>query len=348
MEYNSPIVFVIGSGFTRAFDPNAPLLECPIDIDALLKKYSKFDGAKRVLEQVEVRGGLVNVERLMSRLYSGMPYDDDFLSDGERQILYSDIKELFLKLISKISCNPKKLQILENFAKYILINRASCLTFNYDDLLDQALFHSCIGKLIDPKTKKDVAWTPIGGYGFFIDSAHSLTGNPILSFTKSSSYLLKMHGSINWFPKRGYREPYPMNSIVHAQDWWPVKADYDDDIVHHYEHSPIIIPPVFDKSLLTSNTILRTIWSQAFEALSKAKTVIFIGYSFPDTDFAVINLFKESLFNKRDKDIYVVAKGSSVKKKESLKKRYKTILSQFSEKNFEFVDAAEWISRNCS
>lgn len=340
-SFQTPIVFVLGAGFTRSFDSDAPLINCKIDLPYFKRKYKNFQGAKKVLDQVYEKDGFVNMEKLLSRLYTGMPYDHDFLPQGERQILYSDLKDFFLKQIATIKSDDKKLLILENFARYILKNKASCITFNYDDMLDQALFHADMGNVLDKKTAHNTSWTPMRGYGFFIDSAESLAGNGIMSFTKSQSLLLKMHGSINWFPKRGYKDPFPMDSIVHNQNWWPLTTqELDKDIIHHYEASPVIIPPIFDKSFLTGNSIFKVIWSRAFEILSEAKTVVFIGYSFPDTDFVVANLFTEALFKKIDKKIIIINRGSNP---ESLKTRYRTILSQYSEKDFEFTDAAKWI-----
>lgn len=345
-KYRSPIVFVLGAGFTRSFDSQAPLLECDINIPYLLRKYKGFKEASRILEYVVNDKNLVNIETLMSRLYSGMPYDDDFLQNGQRQILYSDVKDLFLKQILSIKCESQKCLTLDNFARYVLKNKASCISFNYDELLDKTLFNSSLGNVLDGITSKDTAWTPMQGYGFYIDSALSLTGNQISSFTKSTSLLLKMHGSINWFPKRGYKDPYPMNAIVHMQDWWPIKESPDIDILYHYEHSPVVIPPVYDKNSLTGQPILRVIWSKAFELLREAETVIFIGYSLPSTDFVGSYLFRESLFKKSNKNIQIVSKGTSKENSEELKRRYKTILAQFTSKNFEFVDAAEWIDHN--
>jgi hypothetical protein len=46
--------------------------------------------------------------------------------------------------------------------------------------------------------------------------------------------------------------------------------------------TPAIIPPTYAK--LTQQSWLRTIWHEALDALSKAKKIIFIGYSMPDSD----------------------------------------------------------------
>lgn len=345
MEYESPIVFVLGAGFTRAFDTDSPLLYCDINLPHLINKYKEFKGVKKVLEQLEIKNGLINIEKLMSRLYSAMPYDDDFLTEGERQILYADIKDVFIKQIMAIDCEQQKQSILTKFARYVVKNKATCITFNYDDLLDKALFNSHFGNRLDNHFSLD-SWTPMRGYGFYIDTARSLTGNGSGTSSRSKTLILKMHGSINWFPKRGYKEPYPMDSIVHMQNWWPIDTTDDGDVFHHYEPSPIIIPPVFDKSMLGGNSIFRLIWSKAFNLLNSAKIVIFIGYSFPDTDFTVINLFKEALYNKPDKNIYIINKGSDINRRELLISRYKTILAQYSDKNFEFMDAFEWLRSN--
>jgi len=52
---------------------------------------------------------------------------------------------------------------------------------------------------------------------------------------------------------------------------------------------------VLSKSDLVAQPVLRLVWSLAYERLSRAEAVTFIGYSFPATDTAARLLFGEAL-----------------------------------------------------
>lgn len=342
MELRSPIVLVLGAGFTKAFSNNAPLMLCDIDLPSLKKKFSHFDGAKNLLEQVKVYDNNIDVEQLLSRLYTGMPYDEKFIPNAERLILYTEIKKRFLDKIIPLKCDEEKKETLDKLAKKILLNNITCVTFNYDDILDESLYQS--SKQLFEKEYED-RWDPDYGYGIYITPQKKLDGGKTYfsSENKRLNYLLKLHGSINWFPKKGYTEPYPLDAIIHSENWTQNNEDVHAAIKNHYSESHIIMPPVFDKSIISINPIFNVIWSLAFKSLVEASTVIFIGYSFPQTDFSVINLFKEALYKKTDKNIFIVNRGSSLEKQNNIKERYKYIFPDFSDKEFIFMDAYNWI-----
>ena len=77
-------VAVTGAGFTRALVSNAPLLVDDFNNDALEDKIRGLPRASRLLEweRNENRSGHINIERLMTRLDSLMPYDFDQSQDN--------------------------------------------------------------------------------------------------------------------------------------------------------------------------------------------------------------------------------------------------------------------------
>lgn len=107
--------------------------------------------------------------------------------------------------------------------------------------------------------------------------------------------LCKLHGSINYFQDTsnsnnlyvanflGGDKPIGKSgkwkdklAILAVDAIWCVRNKYGNNF------TPAIIPPTYAK--LTQQHWLRNIWREAMDALSKAKKIIFIGYSMPDSD----------------------------------------------------------------
>jgi hypothetical protein len=105
VNWDSGTVFVLGAGFTKAFLPQAPLLIDDYGGDELKRKFASFPEALTVLEMElthpDHRPGAINLERLMTRLAGGMPYD--FQTGAEKQLglLLSAVKESFVRRLAE-------------------------------------------------------------------------------------------------------------------------------------------------------------------------------------------------------------------------------------------------------
>ncbi len=84
--------------------------------------------------------------------------------------------------------------------------RVDCVTFNYDDFFDSALFNV--------RDTPNLRWRPDDGYGFYCRYALRLVYDYAEYWNPSTSLLLKLHGSINWFPKLGSPRPYPFDGAL--------------------------------------------------------------------------------------------------------------------------------------
>lgn len=171
MKDGSGTVFVLGAGFTRAFLPQAPLLVDDYDAELLKRQFAGFPDAVR---QLEIEIGLtrdesgradyppkVNLERLMTRLSGGMPYD--FRAGVEKPfgLLLSELKRTFgTKLRNARENGAIEQPLLQLFAGFCVSRGLKCITFNYDDLLDEALWQ------YRPIHNTLEAWSPDWGYGF--------------------------------------------------------------------------------------------------------------------------------------------------------------------------------------
>ena len=328
-------VVITGAGFTRALVPGAPLLVDDFNNDALEGKVRGLPNASRLLnwERNLDQRGYINIERLMTRLGALMPYD---YAEGagnaanEYGFLLSELKRAFLDRLHDARKGDVHREELKHFAKYCKANGCCCITFNYDDFLDEALAWTR-------------SWNPYWGYGFFCPSSLDTIASFEELETRSVLRLLKLHGSINWRAKLGYASPLAIDNITHHHDWARASFSYRQ-VGGHLEPEPVMVPPVLSKSSLVEQPVLRLVWSHAFASLETAHEVTFIGYSFPTTDMAAQTLFSEALKDLPPEDINVVNWSSEDSEAETTRRRYRSVLGRdIPDKQFYFDGALEWI-----
>ncbi len=87
-----------------------------------------------------------------------------------------------------------------------------------------------------------------------------------------------------------------------------------NDINPHYRNvlEPIIIPPILGKDKDLKTKIFRQLWGDAKEILLKSDEIVFIGYSFPETDFYSKKLFIDVFSKNKNIDVTFVNPDSSV------------------------------------
>jgi len=334
-DSSADAVFVLGAGFTRAFVPESPLMVDDFDNNDMAKKIIGLPHASRVLEQERKRNhnGLIDIERLMTRLDSLMPYDFGRGAVDEFRLLLSELRKGFrCRIKSALKSESFHEEELKEFVRNCNKKKVHFITFNYDDVLDKALYE-------DEGTK----WDPSNGYGFLCLPSKNVLG-PLYADEGEppTTLLLKLHGSVNWMPKAGSVEPYVMDAITHHAKWGVGHTDDDSLIRSHLEPEPLMIPPVLSKSGLVEQPVLRLVWRHAFELLAKARHVAFLGYSFPTTDVAAQTIFQEALNVPPMKDILVVNLAESASDKEAVRERYRAILGDIPDDCFDFRGVLEW------
>ena len=328
-------VVVTGAGFSRALVPGAPLLVDDFDNDALQEKVRGLPNASRLLEWERSLhpSGHIDLERLMTRLDSLMPYDyaeHAGNAANEYGFLLSELKRAFLNRLHEARKGDIRHDDLKRFANYCVANGCCCITFNYDDFLDEAL-------------EGTNYWNPYWGYGFFCPSSQDTIaswGRELIA--DPECLLLKLHGSINWRAKLGYASPVAIDSITHHQEW-PDVGYVNPQVDGHVEPEPVMVPPVLSKTGLVEQPVLRLVWSHAFAKLETAHKVTFIGYSFPTTDMAARTLFSEALKDLPREDITVVNLGREESEAEALRERYRSVFGDIPDGQFHFDGALEWI-----
>ncbi|MFA5066027.1 MAG: hypothetical protein WC566_11275 [Dehalococcoidia bacterium] len=347
-------VFVLGAGFTKAFAPAAPLMVDDYGAADLAEKFIKFPHVSRLLDRIRNDyNDRINIEELMTRLSGLMPYDFVEGAANEYGMLLVELKKSFMRKITEAKSRHIEKGLLGEFAQYCVQVRATCVSLNYDDIFDEALF-----KTWEDGKPSTSCWHPGGGYGFFCRSSFLCVEDiPAFMGQDTAMLLLKLHGSMNWFPRIGYSSPYSIDAFVHHEDWFTEEAltmsldegsKIDREIViRHIEPEPFIVPPVLTKAALVEQPMLRVIWQLAYHALSAAKEVIFVGYSLPVTDISVSTLMVESMGADfiDNNSIKVVNKAESKEDMRAIKDRYRALFGDIPDENFYFGGALKWARR---
>ncbi len=283
----------------------------------------------------------------MTRL-AGTPFDD---TEARHELALVEFS-LMRTLVSRLSTLRQDLnrEPLNCFARYVVDNRASIVTFNYDDIVDEALFRvRRLGR--ESKLLKDTApyWHPDGGYGFFCRPSTASVEDSDIFQDRASTRLLKLHGSVNWRYRLGERTKLGPSALLHHEEWsenlTPTKQR---DIETQLAKRPFIVPPVLSKSDLSTHPVLGVVWRSAFATLRQASRVVFIGYSFPITDLASRSLIGEALRREPSRLVEVVDFKPFPEGQTALKGRYREVLGDLDDSKFHFGGAEERIAAEFS
>jgi len=149
---------------------------------------------------------------------------------------------------------------------------------------------------------------------------------------EKATLLLKLHGSINYFFQFEEKEngSHQRNdkisiskevengrpAILWLKSYSEIKKDNENLV-------PAIIPPTYSK--LKGYEWLINIWREACEAIKDANTIIFIGYSFPQSDGFMQAFMQNAMIErnrniKKELKIYVIDPGRLCEVKKSYKK----------------------------
>lgn len=132
----------------------------------------------------------------------------------------------------------------------------------------------------------------------------------ISMYSKQGVPVYKLHGSVNWFQNNNIDGLLEVEGKV--IDSWINRTNPDSRhdmpaICKPYfrDRSPMIVPPSFLKPSFFPN--INKGWSGAAKALKAAHRVLFVGYSFPDTDtYMRYFLAKSMLDNPRLNEIHII------------------------------------------
>jgi hypothetical protein len=350
MASNRRTVFVLGAGFTRAFLPSSPLMTDDYGVGRILHGLGDLPTAKRVLGQELERnsGGQINIERLLTRLDGGMPYDANQGVLEEIRFLAAGLKRALVERIRRAREGKLQIEALHVLARQCVDGSINCISFNYDDVLDEALYLVSRAPHLSPGKK----WHPDAGYGFLCPSSQAYAHRRGPAADWSSLQLLKLHGSLNWRIALGAQPPYGLDVLVHHETWVDPPVDLEplakEQVEDHLEGEPFIVPPLLVKSSLVEQPILRRLWFIAHRELSQAERVIFIGYSLPLTDIAAGVLFRESLVRRPRPEVRVVNYGVDENSRAVVRESYRDVCPWLADDQFDFRGAMQWSREWCA
>lgn len=343
-------VYLLGAGFSKEI--GLPLQDDFLLVakDVFFKNPTQFSHFERVFNYQNnlskmrqfLNYPLLNLEQLFNLIEMDLFYSK---SPGTAEIKNDLIKLICDVLIDKTPCpfshdNNGSLIIDQAFNKYLSFlslfikddhkphlttHRDSIISFNYDLVIEGAAsiynWRRAEGR---PNIFQDIETirfnTTFGKGNIIVDKVANcfrrnrpretyVPDNVDFSEEENAIKIIKLHGSINWKSTNG--------------------------------EETFIVPPTWNKS----DERVRKLWEEAYREIVGAKRIIFIGYSFPETDTYVKSLLALALNeNKIIQNIFFINPDKDVVKKACislLDKHFEKYCGYKEWKFSEFIGTAE-------
>jgi len=311
----SDIVYVIGAGFSRGLGlPDSKEFVSSDSFDFLKDKLKEEHSIEKIQNlqsyvqfRIDSRYCEKNIESVLSHVATAKYLDMESLTEKTNYSsdqIYDDLLWYIARLIKEKTFDEKT-TIPDEYAAFlnsVYKNGDTIITFNYDLLLEAIL--SSLGY----------------GYRYGVDEKQEA----------DEQLILKLHGSLNWgkCEKCGPVDVYD-NILTFERD-----TKIPCPICQHDIVSPLLVPPVIYKdTYYNDQPLVRESWSLANEILSKAKKIVFIGFSMAEDAYAK-ELFKLSLNMNPNEDLKCLIVNSTCD--DQLKIRYASVLV---DKSFEFTES---------
>jgi hypothetical protein len=287
IEFEGQSVVVLGAGATRGAsfvrERTGPLPPLDADFFTQAQRLSKQpEFLNKLIEDVVTTFGSnfrLTMESYLTRLDQLANVHDDYRFRGRpANNRYRKMRSHFLQvLMAVLNESIGRTPTCEYHSRLIenLNPTDTIISLNYDWLIDHTL-----------KVKGANKWNPKIGYGVPVYerrprgagaeywACQDKNGQP--RYPNRSILLLKLHGSMNWFPVPPDRQP-PRLQL--RRRWWHQRGGLKAEIV----------PPEWNKP--TRSGVYVPVWRRARRSLQEAKALIVIGYSFPETDLPLHALF---------------------------------------------------------
>ncbi|MCQ2104794.1 MAG: SIR2 family protein [Fibrobacter sp.] len=270
-------IFVLGSGFSKSFCPAMPTLR---DLNELIPfgipdEFPHFrDYCRNFLDICNGQREYLNIETLATSILSAQIFP------GERERLYhSSLRFEMLRFIASTIRNNEQAggSALDSDAAAVLnkflagcVNSPSdgvrdtlLLSFNYDTIIENAI-------AADP----ELSSRAVVDYGVRIDPADR---SAVRSRGDRTIDLIKLHGSLNWFPLKGVSDTLDLRNVCQVEPC-------DRSFPIYCEDTPIYIPMAHAKESFLRGSLFNLLWSKADYYLKNAEEIYFVGYGFPKSD----------------------------------------------------------------
>lgn len=270
------------------------------------QKYNENISKKELLQEEEI-SKKVNIEKLYifleEKILEKEKKNNNLIPNKSFRNLYFakiDLIKYIHNSMSYISyyCISINHTIL---SKYIIENGGNIISFNWDILFEEAMITT--GK-----------WTPKDGYGIsfndIIYKNEEDKAREILPKVNSNNFVLKPHGSINWYSK----DDQINKQILFIQLKTRLRGG-SFLLLERQENSYLssIAPPGIKRKSFPE------VWNKMKYVLEEADEIVAIGFSFNDNDKYIKEEFDGIKF-KKDLKIIIISPDS-----EKLKTIYKTV-----------------------
>lgn len=336
------IVYVLGAGFSKA--AGLPLQrELLPEIMKFEKNDFHYTLAKiKVMDFISENFHNVNIENLtledlftiLDKAVLGKEYFGGYGWEELHSIRKGLVHALLVLIASKMTEAKEKTTLYSEMCRFIINNQLKkegldhnikIISLNWD-----TIFESVINTLKADNKVDNINY----GYGVF---SHSLKGkNTGNVFTRRKDLkIIKLHGSINW-------QYCPNCGRLFIDRFKNIGVNYETNCPNcpqtNKEREIILEEMIITPTMLKEyqNHHLKLSWQQAFIELSQADIAIFIGYSFPLSDYELRYLFKKAL----SKNVKLEVVLHKVDETNGTKGRYENFFG--SEVKFNFDGFEEW------
>jgi hypothetical protein len=299
--------FFLGAGFSKAINNHYPTLH---ELNTAISKNISSDILNRYYETIP-NSFKSNIEILLNYLAMDLPWKRDLEKSCDKamyQTIIREIQNFFIKNAIAFDEEINDCSTTKKLIDYIIKNRTTCITLNYDTLLEKLIFSSC--RPNENQNFESFYEAPIQP----ISNRYYLKTKPQPNnVTEKIISIFKLHGSINWF----------WDGISPSD---PVYCIHNTLVIEPTTESlvPYIIPPLLNKDSFYNGTILKTIWRFAHISLKMAQEIYIIGFSLPETDISVKFLLQDSLYGNKDVRIFVINTDCNP----DLKNRYENVFNK--------------------
>lgn len=259
----------------------------------------------------------VNVEEVMTFLEVGKNMSQP---DSDEYLMYENAYESLIDYLfpqMPMICRDQHCEhLMTVFGK--LKDNDSIISYNWDTIAEFTL--------------QARAWGRRGELAQLRNYAKLLRDNSIdIDTYRHKGLLLKLHGSFNWMACKN-KNCNNLNKII--PPFYEGKKKYKlVSLLKNWKCAecqdkkgmkPFIVPPVSDKKI-HQNSFVQSQWMIARAKLLDVRELIFIGYSFPPTDFYTEWLFRQLNFMDRKSPVEVTVVNPEYKRGSLVFKRYNRI-----------------------
>lgn len=301
-------VLFLGAGFSRAW--GLPVMQEFFqhakdsdylklgDKDFLRELQSK---AQRGVSMLQV--GRDNLEEILSFCLASKNFNTGYPNQGDTEYdrLCNILQEVYRHIDMKkwVKENDGLLEKLKGLFgigidSKLTTNELSIITTNYDVMIEFMLsklgWHCYLPgewEAVVVKGKKNIVFV----------------SDQMYSDNKSHPLLCKLHGSLNWYFEPDDETKFQVENAIlggYTEELSSKQICLPKVSFGKYKpiSTPLIVPPTLFK--MQTNPIFRVIWNEAGKALEEAEKLVFIGFSFPESDIYIRYFLAANLFENVD------------------------------------------------